>query len=549
MSELSGKNKQNNILIDSAIFLLLVVLFFILAYGCLTNVCFWGDDFAAYILQGISIAEGNFDEQIRLNHLLHPSFMPDEAANGELVYVWGYSLAHALVYKLVGFDRVNFNSIIYYKLPSVIALALMAGVLYLFLRRRFGYRLSVFMSVLFCLYSGLFDFFNEMYSDLFFLFFAVLSMYLCELFTSASGRRRAVLGVFFGIVLWFMYEVRLNGISIIFLCVLAQTIPYINRDRRRERFSDKQALITELLPYVIFLVLKFASEAILAPATSNASDLRDTSLSIIYGNMRHYFSMLLTWYNSMWSNILYGLFKLGLAPKGDCPAFYSVIFHLQKLLSYSSMALCFIGVLFDGIKRNFHYTLFVGFYYFVSCMLFYNQGLRYLFPILPVMLMFTGYGALRVFRLPAKCSATGKGRRYLATALLIACCLCAAYPQHLENRRIQALEGRDAYFSSAAESSQRNAYSSSAVEAYNYINENLDKDCVIGFFKPRALYLNTQIKSVVPQEIVGHSLDEVSHYLVYKHIIINPEPTEEFVTIWENEDFVLMEKQVEQDFS
>lgn len=542
MSKSIANNTQKIILRDFAVCLFLVILFFALAYGSLTNICFWGDDFAAYILQGISIAEGNFDEQVKLNHFMHPSYMPAEATDGELVYVWGYSLAHALVYKLVGFDRDNFSSIIYYKLPSVVALALMAGILYLFLRRRFSCRLSIFMSVLFCLYSGFFDFFNEMYSDLFFLFFAVLSMYLCELFIDASGMRRIVLGVFFGITLWYMYEVRLNGVSIIFLCALAQVMPYFNRNRRHKCSADKNSVISGFLPYVIFIVLKFISEAILAPATSNASDLQSANLGIIFGNMVHYFDMLLTWYGSIWSNILHGIFCLGVFPTTDNPAFYNVIFHIQKLLSYSSIALCFIGILFDGIKKNFHYTIFMGFYYFVSCMLFYNQGLRYLFPILPVILMFTGYGAVRVFGFLSKKNTFSRGRKNISVILLIAICFLALYPQYLNNQRIQSLEGQDSFFPSVAESSARNAYSSSAVEAYNYINENIDKDSIIGFFKPRALYLNTQIKSIVPLDIIGHSLEEVSHYLVFKHIIINPPPTDDFITVWENEDFVLMEK-------
>ena len=339
-----------------------------------------------------------------------------------------------------------------------------------------------------------------------------------------------------------MYEVRLNGISILFLCVLAQIFPLFNRERRHELLSSKSAVIAGLLPYAIFILLKLASEAILAPATSNASDLQGTNLGIILGNAIHYFELLLLWYNSMWSNILHGLFNLGAIPGSNNPNFYNTIFHLQNLLSYFSMALCFIGILFDGIKRNFHYTVFIGFYYFVSCMLFYNQGLRYLFPILPVMLMFTCYGAVRVFGFLSKKNGAGKGLNLFATVLVAAVCFCAVYPQYLENQRVQSLEGRDAPFSTVAESPMRNAYSSSAVEVYNYINSNLEKDSVVGFFKPRALYLNTQIKSIVPLDIIGHSLEEVSHYLVFKHILLNPVPTDDFVTIWENEDFVLMEK-------
>lgn len=150
---------------DYLLFALIVDAVLFLSIFSLTPTCSWGDDFAAYISEGIAIAEGKFDEQVQLNVLMHPSKLPDEALNGSLVYVWGYPLLLALVYKLVGFDRVGFSSIIYYKLPSAIALALTAGVLFLFLRRRFGKPLSFMLAFLFCTCSEFFSGINSLYSD------------------------------------------------------------------------------------------------------------------------------------------------------------------------------------------------------------------------------------------------------------------------------------------------------------------------------------------------------------------------------------------------
>lgn len=63
--------------------------------------------------------------------------MPEEATDGKLVYVWGYPLMLAGVYKIVGFDRVNYSSIIWYKIPLLLSLAFTGGALTLFFRRRF----------------------------------------------------------------------------------------------------------------------------------------------------------------------------------------------------------------------------------------------------------------------------------------------------------------------------------------------------------------------------------------------------------------------------
>lgn len=207
---------------DYLLFALIVAAILFLSVFCLTNTCYWGDDFAAYISEGIAIAEGKFDEQVLLNVQMHPSELPDEALKGSLVYVWGYPLLLALVYKLVGFDRVGFSSIIYYKLPSAIALALMAGILFLLLRRRFGKPLSFMLAFLF---SACYEFsvqINTLYSDVVFLFFAALSLFILELFLDEKQeKKKLVLGVFLGISLWYTYETRLNGISILFACALA----------------------------------------------------------------------------------------------------------------------------------------------------------------------------------------------------------------------------------------------------------------------------------------------------------------------------------------
>ena len=99
---------------DHILFAVIVISILFINVFSLDNNCYWGDDFAAYISEGISIVDGYFDEQVKLNVLMHPSPLPDEALSGSLVYVWGYPLLLALVYSFAGFDRVGFTSIIYY---------------------------------------------------------------------------------------------------------------------------------------------------------------------------------------------------------------------------------------------------------------------------------------------------------------------------------------------------------------------------------------------------------------------------------------------------
>ena len=83
----------------------------------------------------------------------------------------------------------------------------MAGVLYLFLRRRMGRALSFTLSLLFCSCYELRVSINSLYSDVVFLFFAVLSLYLVEVFLDAHYKRgpikaALIYGVLLGAALW-----------------------------------------------------------------------------------------------------------------------------------------------------------------------------------------------------------------------------------------------------------------------------------------------------------------------------------------------------------
>ena len=53
---------------DRFLMLAAAAIVFLAVLSTLDNDCDWGDDFAAYINQGIAIAEGHFDEQFASFH-------------------------------------------------------------------------------------------------------------------------------------------------------------------------------------------------------------------------------------------------------------------------------------------------------------------------------------------------------------------------------------------------------------------------------------------------------------------------------------------------
>ena len=108
----------------------------------------WDDDPSAYMNEGIAISEGRFWEQAEINYYYHPSQLPKEVKNNQLIYVWGYPLLLAIVNRFVEFDRALYGSIIFYKIPNVICAGLLGGIAFLFFRRRFSAFIAVNLSLL-----------------------------------------------------------------------------------------------------------------------------------------------------------------------------------------------------------------------------------------------------------------------------------------------------------------------------------------------------------------------------------------------------------------
>lgn len=88
------------------------------------------------------------------------------------------------------------------------------------------------------------------------------------------------------------------------------------------------------------------------------------------------------------------------------------------------------------------------------------------------------------------------------------------------------------------------AYSPCAIEAYDFISESIPKDAVIGFVKPRALYLNTERVSI-RTDVNNHSLDEVDYFLTCVGVgedQLEEESTLQFEPVFSNSEFTLYKK-------
>ena len=477
-----------------------------------TGVTNWGDDFAAYLNEGMAIADGRFEEQAVLNYEQHPSSLTKEAENGKLVYVWGYPLFQAAIYKLIGFDRVDYSSLIWYKIPHIFSLSIVAGVLYLFFRRRFKSDISAFLALLFCTSGDLFEVINRLYSDLPFLLLSFLTLILMECY---AEEEKWSLGIFYGIVLWLTHETRLNGFTICAVAVIGHIL------RKGRQLLDKKTLCHSLMPYVVFIILTVASEHLwLAPATLNLSDVGTASSAENSKNVHYYWKLIRDYLSDL--------------PGMRIPA-----------VGYAAVVFDIIGLVRKGIKKeNLHLTLLMLGTLAVLVMLPYREGLRYLYSILPILLMYMVYGVQTVFHLLQKGAEKKHFLKKVETVCVIVTCVVAAEMLFFS---IAAQITRD-YINLTHwdEKDEYDVYCDEAIETYRFIQNNTPEDAVIAFAKPRALYLNTQRRSFRP-DINDHEIMNADYFLYCKLKYgdfpkVDPEsvPVE---SIMDNEWFTLYEVQ------
>lgn len=477
----------------------------------------WDDDPSAYMNEGIAISEGRFWEQAETNFFYHPSPLPKEVKNNQLIYVWGYPLLLAIVNRFVEFDRVLYSSIIFYKIPNVICVALLGVSAFLFFRRRFSAFFAVTLSLLLGLNDEFVKWVNVTAPDLWLLEIGLTAFLLLECYMDLLTRedsfkedrknqyiKRSIIAILFGAVLWYAHELRLNGITIALTCVLGQLICLFRNPAARGR----EKAIWHFLPYIVFSLLTWITERILAPATGNVSDFSRASLETFF---RHCLKQLVAIY--YFFTDLFGMVSN---------------IYVIRAIACILMILCAIGFL-TAFKRDLHLVLFVIGSFFITALLPYGQGIRYIFNILPILVLCTGYGLNTMTALSG--NKLGAYIRIMKTAFIVLLVISSAVKQlALVRDNLQNWLEPEAP-----------VYSEDAMETYRFIQNYIPEDEIIEFSYPRSLYLNTQRMSF-RQNVNGHTADEADYRLYIKSSPAeNPIAGNEgnLSTLFENDEFML----------
>jgi len=299
--------------------------------------------------------------------------------------------------------------------------------------------------------GNLFEAINKLYSDPAFLLFSVLTWLLMECFTASSGRKTIWIGIAYGVAMWMTHETRLSGFTVCIVALLGHVGIALRKQCKIKGFWF------HFLPYIVFGLLVLLSEHLwLAPATPNISDI-------------------------------------GKATEENIPQFYwKTLFNYFdglprvpfKGLGYVFIAACIVGIGVKGFKENLYLTLLLAGTLVVDLNLPYTQGLRYLYNVLPIMIMYILYGFQAVGKLVCRIwkGANGTVGRIIAIAAAVEILFFS-----MSNQVYRA--GYN--FAHWDERYPQDVYSDDAKEVYHFIQGEISQEAVIAFAKPRALYMNT----------------------------------------------------------
>ena len=186
---------------------LIVLVSSLLSLSLLSRDHLWGDDFAAYIMQARSILTGSEQDFVQ-----HNAFSISQSSRrfAPAAYPWGFPLLLTPTYAAFGLNPLAL------KLTNVVHFTLFLIVFFFYLRIRLPWVPAAILLGVLAFNPSLLLAQDEILSDLPFLFFATLSIYLIDRYLWQRPRPPGLLGqIGIGFAIFFTYFVRIHGFVLI----------------------------------------------------------------------------------------------------------------------------------------------------------------------------------------------------------------------------------------------------------------------------------------------------------------------------------------------
>src|SRR5215216_1381432 len=222
----------------------MIILSFVIGVCTLRRGHEWGDDFAWYILQAQSIVKGTTDDFIQTS-----AFTNNESTTyvGPLAYPWGYPLILTPAYAIKGINPLAL------KIPALFFYGGFLVCLYLLLRVRLTKAESLLIVSLFAFNPLLLQFLDQILSDIPFLFFSTLSLWLIV----KDGQRSVLRNILIGTSIFFVFFLRATGILLLGCLLLVEFLRFIRH--RKDWRTIKQIVFASFVVCASFILLVVVS--------------------------------------------------------------------------------------------------------------------------------------------------------------------------------------------------------------------------------------------------------------------------------------------------
>ena len=400
----------------------------------------WGDDFAAYLLQAHAIVNKTVSGFIEDNRrtVEHSEFLL-----GPITYPWGTPLLFSPMIALFG-DQLwplkVLNLIFYF--------GFLVFLMVLF-RDRWRPKTLLFVIAIFALNPPLLQFCDQLLSDIPFLFFSTLGLFLIQRIFAEDKR---IIGNVFdaglmGLVFAFCYSIRGTGLALLPTLAFAQFLFW----KRHPHFSK----LTLTIPYLVFALLTVGLNRILPRIESN-------HMSLVLGHDLFSITQLA---KSLYENIGLG-----------AELFEGVVF--LNILYWVLLPVALVGLICDLRARRIWSA-----YFLVNMGILWvwplHGGQRFIFPLLPALAVFfvSGYDFLKELLRKRNLSP----RWISIVPVLFSVVLVNSGMTILRDGVKLARQGREL----------GGGYSPEAQEFFGFIRANTPDGASVAFFKPRVLRLMT----------------------------------------------------------
>ncbi|MBQ9537714.1 MAG: glycosyltransferase family 39 protein [Treponema sp.] len=421
----------------------------------------WGDDFAEYITQAKVLATGQ-----------------DRDDRPQIGYKYGTAILILPFYKLAGLN------LLVLKIPMILCFISFIVLIIPFYRKRLESQRTALAALTLAVCPAFLCYVNNILSDIPFLLFSTLTITcIYGIYTDrGSTTRRYISAISAGFFTMYAFSCRFQGLLLLLALTCTEILLLLKAALPKSRLLNSWTASLngqgrKTIPVHLAYYASFASCYILyqfllpkAPARSDLGFLRSFSPKGLMTNLLAYPFLFSDFFSCN-----------GLVPHPLCQAAYMVFIPLVIIgLARKAKAEAPCTIYCLGLIAL--YIIWPG-----------PRDFRFLFPILPFMLMFACYGfdSLKDVRL-RKC--------YTFSAILAVCVfICSMLYAGTENIR-------------GKRSGDYQAFSAQAQEAYEYIREGTGNDDRILFFKPRVLYLATGRPSAEYKKDEEGFLEQLGEY-------------------------------------